>query len=276
MTWRATVLVERTEDGRFVLTALGRLAGESAIGVETLLRAVDCLRMLRAEEVTDPTLIAMAQTSVELDGVYFPVNKRSTQKEPQHWWDELWRQGVARAVLMHMERNVTEAAQDTARAKKAAAWLYYVSGISMEEIERAMSQFGGAFGGSAGPIRSVTSRTCDVVPMIARAAEILHGGADLQERVARLLLRLELGIRGPAVNIARYAERRLDRGDYERLCDAGMTEQEALAKTDDAALLKLLGNDTSKVRVVRDAAQRLRTARPARAPAPPLLPKYEP
>ena len=39
---------------------------------------------------------------------------------------------------MHMERNVTEAAQDTARAKKAAACLYYVSGISMEEIERAM------------------------------------------------------------------------------------------------------------------------------------------
>jgi hypothetical protein len=93
----------------------------------------------------------------------------------------------------------------------------------------AINQFGGAFDGSAGPIRSVAGRTCDVLPMIARAAEILHAALDLPQRTARLLLRLELSIQGPAVDLARFAERALDRADYRRLCEAGMTTQEMLA-----------------------------------------------
>lgn len=92
-------LVEGGEGGKFILTALGRLAGESAVEVETLTRAIDCLRLLRSEDVTDPALISIAQTSVELDAVYFPVNKRSTHKEPQHWQNELIRQGISRSIL---------------------------------------------------------------------------------------------------------------------------------------------------------------------------------
>jgi helicase len=97
---------------------------------------------------------------------------QSCMKEPQHWLQQLRNQGVSHFILSHLGRNVTEAGQDTARTKKAVVCLYYVSGMGMEEIERAISQFGGAFDGSAGPIRSVTSRTCDVLSMIARAAEL--------------------------------------------------------------------------------------------------------
>jgi helicase len=251
-------LIERGEDGRFHLTALGRLAGESAVEVETLIRAIDCLRDLRADEVTDPALVAIAQTSVELDAVYFPINKRSTQKEPQHWMNELARQGISHTVLSYLRHNLTEPMQDAVRAKKAATCLYYVSGMSMEEIERALGQFGGAFDGAAGPIRSVTNRTCDVLPMIARAAEILHGGLDLQQRTARLLLRLELGIQGPVVDFARFAERALDRADYRRLCEAGMTTREMLAEAEDRRLLPLIGNDLRKLASVRDAVERWR------------------
>ena len=267
-------LIERDNDGRFHLTALGRLAGESAVEVESLLRAIDCLRALRAEEVSDPALIAIAQTSVELDAVFFPVNRKSTQKEPQHWAEELRRQGVSQAILANFRLNVTELRQDTVRAKKAVTCLYYVSGMGMEEIERAISQFGGAFDGAAGPIRSVTGRTCDVLPMIARAAEILHGGLDLQQRTARLLLRLELGIQGPAVDLARFAERALDRADYRRLCEAGMTTREILAGADDRTLLPLVGNDMRKLAAMRDAVERWRTARPP-GPPPLALPAYQ-
>ena len=172
-------LVERGENGRFHITALGRLAGESAVEVETVLRAVACLRALRADDVTDPALIAIAQTSAELDDVYFPLNKVSKHKEPQHWFGQLRAQGISETVLGNLQMNVTARGQETARAKKATACLYYVSGMGMEEIERAMSQFGGAFDGSAGPIRSVTSRTCDVLPMIGRVAELLHPGLAL-------------------------------------------------------------------------------------------------
>ena len=152
-------LIERGVDGRFHLTALGRLAGESAVEVETLICAIPSLRALRPEEVTDPALIAIAQASAELDAIYFPLNKKSTQKEPQYWVRELQAQGVSHTILAAFRRNVTEQMQDTARAKKAVVCLYYVSGMSMGEIERAMGQFGGAFDGAAGPIRSVTGRT---------------------------------------------------------------------------------------------------------------------
>jgi helicase len=267
-------LVERREGGNFHLTALGRLAGESAVEVETLIRAVDCLRSLRAEEVTDPALVAIAQTSVELDEIYFPINRKSKHKEPQHWMGELMRQGISHEILGSLQCNITEQTQGTVRAKKAAACLYYVSGMEMEEIERAMGQFGGAFDGAAGPIRSVTGRTCDVLPMIARAAEVLHVGVDLQQRIARLLLRLDLGIEGAAVDLAWYTERALDRADYRRLCRAGMATREALAGAEDSTLLRLLGNERRKIGVVREAVERWRTARPL-LKTPAALPSYQ-
>src|SRR5258707_930483 len=199
--------------------------------------------------------------------------KKSTQKEPQHWVGELQRERISHAILANFRRNMTAQMQDTARAKKAVVCLYYVSGMSMDEIERAMGQFGGAFDGAAGPIRSVTARTCDVLPMIARAGEILHDGADLQQRTARLLVRLDLGIQGPAVDLARYAARALDRADYRRLCEARLTEREALTGADDETLLRLLSNDARKVAAVREALQQWRAARPVARPDP--LPAYQ-
>lgn len=50
--------------------------------------------------------------------------------------------------------------------------------------------------------------------MIGRVAELLHPGLALEQRIARLVLRLDLGIQGPVVDLARYAERSLDRADY--------------------------------------------------------------
>jgi hypothetical protein len=103
--------------------------------------------------------------------------------------------------------------------------------------------------------------------MIARAAEVLHAGIVRQQRIARLLLRLDLGIQGPAVNLARFAGRALDRADYWRRCEARLTEREALTGADDSTLLRLLGNDARKVVVMREALERWRVARP---PAPPV------
>ena len=266
-------MIERAEDGRLNLTDLGRLAGESAIEIETLLRAVDCLRRLSPEEITDPGLIALAQTSVELDDLSIPVNKKSTQKEPQHWAEQLLRQGISRTILGFIQRTSSQALQIVTRSKKAAVCLYYISGVAMSEIENAVSQFGGGFGGSAGPIMSVTERTCDVLPTIARAAELLHPGLQLGDRAGRLIFRLAYGIQGPAVDLARYAERTLDRADYKRLCDASCTGRERLTTADDATLLPLLANDQRKLTALRAAVARWSQARPVRPAVP--LPPYE-
>ena len=177
-------------------------------------------------------------------------------------------------ILDRLQQYMSETTQFTARAKKAVACLYYVAGISMEEIENSMGQFGGAFDGAAGPIRSVTARTCDVLPMIARAAEVLHPGIDLQQRTARLLTRLDLGIPSPAVDLAHFTGRDLDRADYRRLCEAQLTERETLERAEDATLLPLLGKNARKIAIVRDALERWRAVRPA-TPSPTSLPTYK-
>jgi replicative superfamily II helicase len=266
-------MIERGDETRLHLTDLGRLAGESAIEIETLIRAVDCLRRLRPEEITDPALIALAQTSIELDAVSLSVNKKSTQKEPRHWPEQLLRQGISRTILSFIEMTSSQALQALTRCKKAAVCLYYVSGMAMSEIENAVSQFGGAFGGSAGPIMSVTERTCDVLPTMARAAELLHPGLQLGDRQHRLVFRLGFGIQGPAVDLAKYAERALDRSDYRRLCDARLTERDRLIAADDATLLPLLANDTRKLMALRAALAKWSQVRPPRPAVP--LPPYE-
>src|SRR5260221_303949 len=155
-----------------------------------------------------------------------------------------------------------------------AGWDRLALQCALDELARAVSQFGGAFDGSAGPIRSVTSRTCDVLPVIARAAELLHAGLDLQERTASLLLRLDLGIQGPVVDLARFTERALDRADYHRLCNAALTTQDALMSAENNTLLPLIGNDFRKLTALRDALEQWRQARPPLLP-PVALPAYQ-
>ena len=75
----------------------------------------------------------------------------------------------------------------------------------------------------------------------------------------------------PAVDLARFTQRALDRSDYRRLCETGLTTREALIAAEDATLLPLLGNDRQKLRAVRDA---LAKWRPDRAAAP-ALPVYQ-
>src|SRR5206468_3421888 len=78
-------LIQIDTSGAYELTRLGRLAGESAVEVGSIIRLVGCLRALQPHEISDPVLITAAQTTVELDQVLFPINKKSTQKEPQLW-----------------------------------------------------------------------------------------------------------------------------------------------------------------------------------------------
>lgn len=268
-------LVEKEEDGGYHLTPLGTLAGESAIEVESLLRAIDCIRALAPAELSDPALVAISQVSTELGDVYFPMNKKSTQKEPQHWAGELRAQGISPAILNRFGRNVTEGHEATLRAKKAVACLFYVSGMPMEEIEKTMTQFGGGFDGAAGPIRNVTSRTIDVLPMVARAAEIIHPELDLSKRTARIAIRLDLGITAPAVELAQFVGRDLERSDYRALCNAGIADCEALSGVSDDGLAKVVGGSSQKLLAIREAIAKWRASLNKVVAPPNKLPRYE-
>ncbi len=246
-------LVEKDADDLYSLAPLGQLAGESAIEVGSIVRLVGALTPLSPSQITDPVLLTVVQNTIELDSVHFPINKRSIHKEPHTWPSLLGQQDIPWDVISRLNTEAVDQHSATLRAKKAIAALLYVSGQPMSEIEMTMGQHGGAFGGSAGPIRSVSSRTADLIGVAARVAEILHPELDLSERVQNLTVRLTYGVSGPAVELARDAGANLTRGDYCALVDAGLIAISDMEGVDDAAILRVLDNDGEKVAIVRNA-----------------------
>jgi hypothetical protein len=267
-------LVEADQNGLYHLTALGRLAGVAGTEVESVIRVVGALQSVAPAEITDPTLIAATQLTVELDAILFPINRKSTQKEPQAWFGELRSQGIPHGVLNSLERSVDEHHQPTLRAKKAAACLMWISGMQMADIERRVTQFGGGFD-AAGPMRSVKSRTCDLLPTVARIAELLYGELVLGERVERLLTRLEIGIPSIAVALAQITGDRLSRGDYLRMVNVDIAAPDKAVAAPDDVLLKCLDESKTKLGIVRSVLKTYHTGGVPTTQVGPLVPPYE-
>lgn len=271
-------LVVKGEGERYLLTALGRLAGEAGVEVESIIRLVDALRVTPPDLLTDPTLIAATQLTVELDEVLFPLNKKSTQKEPQTWDNELRQQGVSPVVLSRLKYWAQDKHQPTLRAKKAVACLYWITDTPLSQIEASVTRFGGAFDGAAGPIRGVSTRTADLLETVFRVAELLHQGVDLSERRARLLTRLQVGVPGKCVEIAQIFGNNLTRGDYQSLLKTDLMTVGALEAVSDADLMHTLGGSAEAQRktiLMRDLLRDHRIRRRAIA-LPTPLPPYSP
>lgn len=268
-------LIETDTAGLYRLTELGRLSGVSGVEVESIIRLVEALRGIAPASINDPALLAASQLTVELDDVLFPINKKSTIKEPQTWFGELQRQNIPHQILSALQRHVRERHEPALRAKKTTACLLWVSGRPMGDIEAFLTQFGNKFDGAAGPVRSVTSRTCDVLPTVARVAELLHAGSQFGLRTKRLLVRLQLGIPASAVELALYVGDRLTRGDYLVLEKAGRLGFEQLMSIDDDTLLPLFGESRAKLDAVRNAVRKYQESRRPPASPIPVLEQYQ-
>lgn len=267
-------LVEQDKDGNYHLTPLGRLAGQSGVEVESIIRIVNALSGINPANINDPALIALSQISVELDQVLFPINKRSTQKEPQIWAGEVAKQGVPSQITSAMQRSIQEEAQATLRAKKTVASLLWITDKPLNEIENAMTQFGGKFNGAAGQIRGVAARTCDVLPTVARIVEILFPNIDLSNRASRLLVRLELGIPGSLVELGFRIGRIFNRGDYLNLLKVGVDTVEQFENAGKEKLLACLGNDDKKLEQAKLALKNYQSEEMIIVTSP-ILPTYQ-
>ncbi len=267
-------LVEQDKDGNYHLTLLGKLAGKSGVEVESIIRIVNALDGINPADINDPSLIALSQISVELDQLLFPLNKKSTQKEPQTWATEIGNQGIPSQITSAMQRSVQEETQPTLRAKKAVASLLWVTDKPLNDIENVMTQFGGKFNGAAGQIRGVATRTCDVLPTVARIVEMLYPNIDLSNRTSRLLVRLELGIPGSLVDLAFRVGRIFTRGDYLNLLKTGISTVEQFEKTGKEELLNCLGNDEEKLAQAKLALENYQPERMVIVTSP-ILPAYQ-
>lgn len=271
-------LIEKDEQGGYRLTPLGRLAGEGGVQIESMTRLVGALARVSPESINDQTLITAVQLTTELDDVIFPLNKKSTQKEPYAWPVELQRQGVLPSVISALARATTEQHQPTLRAKKAVACLLWMTDWPLSKIESVLTQFGGALGGAAGPIRSVTSRSCDLLPTVTRVAELIHPGLDLADRRERLLARLEVGVPASLTELATGVGTRLTRGEYHRLLKDGFSSIETIENNSDEALLACLGNGRlakEKLAMIRQIVKAYREQQTFATSTVPVLPTYE-
>jgi helicase len=159
--------------------------------------------------------------------------------------------------------------------RKPVACLLFVSGRPMNEIEAVLTQFSGRSRDAAGPIRSVAARTCDLLPVAARIAEIMHPTLDLGDRVSRLAIRLTYGVPAPAVDLARFAGADLLRGDYCRLTAKALVGSEQIGSASDDQLLACLDKAIRKLEILRDAARRIAKHREqSTKPVIPVLEAY--
>jgi helicase len=266
-------LVKTAQGGGLRLTPLGRLA-ESGIEVETVIRLVEALNLTSATAINTATLIGASCLTVELDQLYFPFNKKSTQKEPYMWAQQLQYQRIAPSVLNAMQRSATDQHTPTVRAKKAVACLLWMTEGPLSQIEKTLIQFGGAFA-AAGPICAVSSRVLDVLPVVTRIAELLHPGLDLTEQRTRLMARLEVGLPASAAELAVHLGGRITRADYLRLLRAELCTPDALEIASDEVLLEHLGRNDNKLSAVRAAVLAYRVGESERMPPHSILPSPE-
>lgn len=122
------------------------------------------------------------------------------------------------------------------------------------EIEQIVTRHGGDLNGPAGPVLAVSSRTYDILPTVARIAEVLHPGLTLGEKVQQLLVRLENGVPAAIAEVAGVVGTRLSRADYLRLLRASLTTLNALRNASDASLLPCVAGDADKLAELRKTA----------------------
>lgn len=248
-------LIVSDADQHYELTPLGRLAGESGIAVESILRIVDVLRHLPTAALDDYTLVALTQLTEELDDVYFPLNKKSKRKEPAAWFGALQQHRVHHAVTQALQYQVTLAHQPTLRAKKAAGCFLWMDGHGRQEIERILMQFD-RNQAAAGPLNSVVNRMLDILPTVVRVAEVLRN-ADLSERESQLMLRLQLGVPADLVPIATALDTDLSRAQYLALHRAGLITAKAITSADPEQLLAIVSGDKAVRQLILDAAEQV-------------------
>lgn len=255
------------DDGRCELEPLGRLAGESGVEVGSIIRLVDCFRGVTVDQINSPALIAAAQLTKELDGVYFPLHARSHQ-EAARWNGELPSRGVPVPIVRALGRDADEERVRTARMKKATAALMFCSTDEMSTIEQHLMQHT-RDDVAAGAIRQTASRTSDLLGVVAKVAHELHPTLDLGDTVEKLNVRLVHGVSPAAVDLAREAGTRLERGDYRRLESAGLVDPDAALAAEDANLLACVDRDAARLIALKvaSAAAVERRRRKAKTPA---------
>ncbi|WP_051030174.1 DEAD/DEAH box helicase [Nocardia takedensis] len=214
-------LIEMIDGQRYRLTDLGRFAGEGGVYVDSIIRLVEVLRHVTVP-MNSTTLIAAAQVTKELDEVYFPFARKAKNTEHRRWPQELMHQAVAPQVQNMLGIGGADQLVRSVRAKKAMACLLYASGTPLSAMEQRLMQHN-RDNEAAGAIRSVASRTRDLIPATTRVFAFLHSDIATGDLAERTMVRLELGIPAELVELGMVLGTELTRAQYLSLLYHGIT-----------------------------------------------------
>lgn len=254
-------LIEADGDG-FRLTELGRFTGESGVHVDSIIRLVYGLPG-SVGQLNSVGLIAAAQLTNELNDIYMPVNMRGKNTEIPRWPNLLAQQGASWQLINAIQQTSQDSRQATARAKRAAAAVLWVTGMPIEDVERYLNQHMYNRGGLAGTVRAIADRTRDLLPAVAAVVRSIDAAQAVDDLATRTMLRLELGIPPDLVDLAETGAG-LQRHQWMNLHAAGFVTAEAILACPAAELTSVIGD--------QEAADSLRghleQAATADAPAP--------
>ncbi|RWA23336.1 hypothetical protein MBRU_00525 [Mycolicibacterium brumae DSM 44177] len=234
-------LLEADADG-YRLTSLGRFAGESGVHVDSIIRLSAALNGIDIAGLKSTTIIAAAQLTVEVDGMYMPVNGRRNSPEPQIWTNVLVQQQVDRLPLRALHQTAPDTAAISRRTKKAAAAIFFINGIEMSVLERNLNQHVWNRPAMAGVVRTVADRTRDLLPAVGAVLAELYpdDASEVRALVGRTITRLEFGIPPDLIDIAQ-----LDLGHNRQqllaLKNAGLTDLQEVVDADLETLSKVVG-----------------------------------
>jgi helicase len=245
--------LETLKSGRTRLSPLGSLVAESALAVRSAIRVANVLRRMRPEELNQPTILAIAQITLELDAMRLTVNAKGIQPELRTFVGGLVSRRVAPAVVDALEDGASDRIAVAARAKKAIACLLWTNGVPLGKIEQFVMQH--YFDRNAsGPIGSVVSRTHDVVGAVLAMAAEIHPTGNITNLIRLLPVQLEIGIPEGLAPLA-IASADLRREDYLRLSNGGLTTAEVIDQADNKTLLPLLGGNAEMLASLRNAIE---------------------
>jgi helicase len=251
---RDAAFLESVGDSRVKPSELGLIVAGSALRVRSAVHIAGVLRQLEPQQVHRDTILALAQSTAELDEYRLAVNVKGVQKELQTFIGELTTR-VPGAVIQNYEVGADRPIM-AARGKKAVACMLWVSGVPMAQIEQTIMQH--YFDRNAsGPISGVIARTRDVAETIMAIAAQLHPTATLTDVMELLPIQLEFGVTAPHAAVIR-AGADLRREDYIRLNENGLRTYQDIDAADAEHLLRLLRDDSTAAASLRTAVEALK------------------
>ncbi|MGV9722811.1 DEAD/DEAH box helicase [Nocardia beijingensis] len=249
-------LIEQSDQG-FRLTSLGRFTGESGVHVDSIIRLADVLRHIDGAALKSTGLVAAAQLTKELDGVYMQINLRGKTAETSRWSSVLLQQDIPPSLVNALQNTAPEGIKGAVqRAKRASAAIYWINGIQLSDVESALNQAIWSRPSMAGTIRAVTDRTRDLLPAVAAVLQELNPEATetISSLAERTVIRLEFGVTPDLVDLAGSTPS-LGRPQLLALKAADITSPQAVTSKTIEQLAEIVGSEQDAEQLLTSCAE---------------------